>query len=390
MGVIMAISDRTIARCAKSMVDTCNLKKGEGVIIRGGAHTQRLLEDIAIECYRKGTTPTIVVTSDRYLQKVFDVVPAKTLAVPHKQYVGMVKAADLIIAVEEMDDPGIAHSFPQEKLQARRKASVPVNDIVHHPKDGKKWLYAGWPTHGSAKRFGIPYSQLEETIIGGISTSPALLMRIGKKLAQKFEKATWAHAWDDKGTDFRVKIEGRRLNIDDGFTSDYDFSVGDRGANLPAGELFVSPIETVGEGTFFCPVTCDRDSGKIIKDVHLEFRDGELQLNKVRASKNGDIVVSGFRANERLDRRSGKTVRTRNVAELGIGFNPNIKKAIGYILADEKVNGTVHIAFGSNISYGGTSESILHWDFVSAPGINLDVERTDGKTVQVISKGKFL
>ena len=79
-----------------------------------------------------------------------------------------------------------------------------------------------------------------------------------------------------------------------------------------------------------------------------------------------------------------------NVAELGIGFNPNIKKAIGYILADEKVNGTVHIAFGSNISYGGTSESILHWDFVSAPGINLEVERTDGKTVQVISKGKFL
>src|SRR4030042_1601488 len=78
MGVIMAISDRTIARCAKSMVDTCNLKKGEGVIIKGGAHTQRLLEDIAIECYRKGTTPTIVVTSDRYLPKVFERVPPKT------------------------------------------------------------------------------------------------------------------------------------------------------------------------------------------------------------------------------------------------------------------------------------------------------------------------
>lgn len=386
----MAISDRTIARCAKSMVDTCNLKKGEGVIIKGGAHTQRLLEDIAIECYRKGATPTIVITSDRYLQKVFDVVPAKTLAVPHKQYVGMVKAADLIIAVEEMDDPRIAQGFAQEKLQARRKASVPVNDIVHHPKEGKKWLYAGWPTHGSAKRFGIPYSQLEQTIIGGISTSPSLLMRIGKKLSQKFVKASWAHAWDDNGTDFRIKIEGRRLNIDDGFTSDYDFSVGDRGANLPAGELFVSPHETVGEGTFFCPVTSDRDSGKIIKEVHLEFRNGELQLDKVRASKNGDAVISGFRENEQVDKRSGKTVRTRNVAELGIGFNPNIKKAIGYILADEKVNGTVHIAFGSNISYGGTSESILHWDFVSAPGINLEVERTDGKIAQVMSKGRFV
>jgi aminopeptidase len=59
-------------------------------------------------------------------------------------------------------------------------------------------------------------------------------------------------------------------------------------------------------------------------------------------------------------------------------------------LTDEKVGGTVHVAFGSNNTYGGTSESTMHWDFVTARGINIEVERTDGKTVQMMSKGKLL
>jgi len=36
--------------------------------------------------------------------------------------------------------------------------------------------------------------------------------------------------------------------------------------------------------------------------------------------------------------------------------------------------------------YGGNSQSTMHWDFVSAPGANIEVERTDGKTVQVMDK----
>jgi len=41
-------------------------------------------------------------------------------------------------------------------------------------------------------------------------------------------------------------------------------------------------------------------------------------------------------------------LRTYNVAELGIGCNPEITRAIGYILTDEKIIGSVHLAFGFN------------------------------------------
>jgi aminopeptidase len=384
------LTEKKIIQCAKSMVETCNVKRGEGVIVKGGAHTQLLLEEIALECLRRGATPTIVSSSDRFAKKVYGEIPAKTLETVPKQYVGMIKAADLLIGIEEIDDPKIVEGFPREKVMARQKASLPIYDIIFHNTDGKKWLYAGWPTQAAARSYGIPYAELEKIIIGGISVSPKLLMKTGKKMAARLNDAQWVHVWDSKGTDFRVKVEGRRLNIDDGFTSDEDFDAGDRGANLPAGELFIAPHETEGEGTLYCPITRDRVSDKIVKDVNLEFKNGKLLLNKVSAKKNLDSLVKSFKECEKVDRKKYKPVRTTNIGELGIGFNPNIRKAIGYILTDEKVGGTVHLAFGSNNTYGGTSESTMHWDFVSAPGINIEVERKDGKTVTLMNKGKLV
>ena len=386
----MALNERMIKTCAASIVDSCNLAKGDGVIVKGGAHAQTLLEEIALGCYKKGATPTIVVSSDRLAKRIYKEIPATTLETTPKQYLGLVKAADMLISIEEVDDPEIAKEFPRKKIQARQKASTPIMDIIFDTRDGKKWLYAGWPTRSAAEFYGVPYSTLEKTVIGGISVSPKRLMEIGKRLDGKLEDASWAHVWDDKGTDFKIRIEGRRRNIDDGFISDSDYKEMDRGNNLPAGELFIAPHENVGSGTLYCPVTADRMSDKIIKDVHLEFRNGKILLDKTTARKDIDVLRASFRECEEIDRAKYDPVRTRNVAELGIGFNPNITKAFGYILTDEKVAGTVHLAFGSNNTYGGTSESTMHWDFVSAPGVNLEVETTRGKTTQVIKKGKFV
>ena len=386
----MVMSNRAIRACARSIVTTCNLKRGDAVVIRGGVHTMTLLEDVALECWKKGAIPHITTTSDRLLRSVYDKIPASTLATVPKHYVAMVKECDMIISIEELDNPAIAEKFPREKLKARQKANLPIHELLTDPIDGKKWLYAGWPTKAAAKRYRISYPDLEDIIIGGISASPKELMRIGKRIDNKFENASWVHVWDKKGTDFRVKVKGRRRNIDDGIISQEDYDAGDRGGNLPAGELFIAPYETVGSGTLYCPITMDRISGKFVDDVRLEFKNGKLLLDEVTAGKNLDALVSSFRECEQIDKTKFDPVRTMNLAELGIGYNPNIKKAIGYILTDEKVTGTVHIAFGLNVGYGGNSNSTMHWDFVSAPGVNIEVVRLDGKTVKVMEKGRFL
>lgn len=381
---------KQMKECAKNMVETCNVKRGDSVSIRGGAYAQELLEEISLECLRRGATPLMMITSDRYSKAVYDEIPASTLSIVPKHYVGLVKESDLLIVVEELEDPKVAEGFPREKLAARRKAMLPVLDVIYHPTEGKKWLYAGWPTSKAAKSYGVPYKELESLIVGGMAVPPKTLMRIGRSMARKFKNVSWVHVWDDKGTDFRICVEGRRINIDDGFTSKSDYDAGDRGANLPAGEIFIAPHESKGEGTLYCPVTRDRISEKILRDVHLEFRKGKLMLDRVEArGGDADRVVASFRECEETDRPKYSPVRTANLAELGVGFNPNIKKAVGYILTDEKVSGTVHVAFGANNTYGGTSESVMHWDFVSAPGVNIDVERDSGRTTRVMTKGKL-
>ena len=386
----MAVGSKKIRACASNMVETCNLRRGENVIVRGGAHTQELMEEISLECYRKGALPIMMVTSDRYTKAVYDEIPTSTLERPPKHYIGMVENADTLIAIEEIDDPRLAEAFPRKKLAARQRAMLPILDIVYHPKRGKKWLYAGWPTRAAARRYGISFEQFEKIVIGGISVPPKELMVAGKRIASRFRNASWVHVWDGKGTDFRIKIDGRRANIDDGFVSKQDFDIGDRGANLPAGELFFAPRETVGEGSIYCPVTQDRMSGKLIRDVHLEFRKGRLLLETAEARGNKDQLVASFDECEKIDRKKYSPVRTLHLAELGIGFNPKIKKAIGYVLTDEKVSGTVHLAFGHNKSFGGRSDSVMHWDFVSAPGVNVDVKRRDGRVVSVMTEGKLV
>ena len=63
-----------------------------------------------------------------------------------------------------------------------------------------------------------------------------------------------------------------------------------------------------------------------------------------------------------------------NVAELGIGTN---EKAIlsGEILEDEKLLGTVHVAFGASAAIGGTVQVPVHLDcLVMKPDVAVDDE----------------
>ena len=393
----MVITEEKIKSCAKNIVKSVKVQEGQCVYIRGGIYCQELLEEIALNVLRNGAHPHISSTSDNYTTTINsdEKITVKTLEKTPKHFFKMIENIDTYIVIEPYEDPSIQTIFPRDKMQARSKSMAPIRDILYGAKKeyepGKIWVYAGWPSEKAAKYYGIDYDLYEQFIVDGMSVPTEELVKNTQNLGRIFKNAKNVHITDDLGTDCWVSIENRKPYYDSGILTDEMIAAGDIGGNLPAGELFYAPHEKLGEGKIFCPLTIDRFSNKIIKNVELHFKDGKLQIDKVLAETNLDDLVSSFRQCEEIDKSNDVAeIRTYNVAELGIGCNPKITKAVGYILTDEKIIGSAHIAFGSNKSFGGTSVSQMHWDFVTTPQANIELEYLDGTKKIIMEKGKLV
>lgn len=144
--------------------------------------------------------------------------------------------------------------------------------------------------------------------------------------------------------------------------------------NLPAGEVFLAPVEGSAHGRLILEWGPTRQlSSPVILTVH----DGY-----VTDMIGTDEYVEHLRAklSERKD--------NGNIAELGIGTNKAARRPDN-ILESEKIFGTIHVALGDNSSFGGKVKTPFHQDFVFfRPTVTL-VQR-DGSSINVLKSGKFV
>ena len=162
------------------------------------------------------------------------------------------------------------------------------------------------------------------------------------------------------GTDLRFSLEGRSGEIDDGL---YGIDP-ERWGNLPAGEAFAVPLEGTGEGKLVARAGW---YPALKEDMVFYFEKGE-----VVDLQGGGEVGDHFRSLLQLGSDDPIVRARRNLAELGIGTNPNARKPDN-VLEAEKIKGTVHVAIGDNIHMGGQIAADLHEDFVQPePDLILD------------------
>jgi leucyl aminopeptidase (aminopeptidase T) len=127
--------------------------------------------------------------------------------------------------------------------------------------------------------------------------------------------------------------------------------------NLPSGESYVAPLEDSANGTIVVDGSI-AGIGVITEPVILTVEYGRLTD---ASGKEGKRLL------ELLGDGNGRVV-----AEFGIGTNKKARLT-GNVLEDEKVFGTVHIAFGSNKPFGGINEAGVHIDCViKAPIVTID------------------
>ncbi|MBO8142514.1 MAG: aminopeptidase [Firmicutes bacterium] len=170
------------------------------------------------------------------------------------------------------------------------------------------------------------------------------------------------------GTDIRFSLSGRRALVDGGL-----YRTPGSWGNLPAGECFVAPLEGTANGTIAVEPEWYPSLWQppLDEPMRIEFRDGE-----VRAVDGGGRAGDHLRGLLELDRSecSEAARRRRNLAEWGLGTNPNARSHESN-LEMEKILGTVHLAIGDNAHIGGTVNADFHRDFV----INRPTVYVDGR-----------
>ena len=169
----------------------------------------------------------------------------------------------------------------------------------------------------------------------------------------------------------RIEKEGHVLTLDlrgrSGVPSSGVYRERGQAGNLPSGEAYIAPLEHGSNGSM---VIDGSMVGIGLLDSPLEVRvqDGKLVSIQGKDAEKVSILL--------------KTPQNATLCELGIGTN-YAARLIGVILEDEKAYHTVHIAFGTNVGFGGTNQADCHIDgIIRNPTLYLD-------DVLVLNDGDF-
>ena len=202
----------------------------------------------------------------------------------------------------------------------------------------------------------------EEDLEGGALTADhGALVATMRKLQRRLRAADEVHVVTAAGTDVTLSTRGRDWNFSDTGVASRKGDV----TTLPAGEIFVAPLEGTAEG-------------RLVADA---FFHEPLHAPATVILKEGHATkVIGAEAAVLEMNRGGK--EGRNLAKLGVGLNPRARATAGLPEA-EKALGVVHVVFGDSIPYGGKVAAGVRVDAILT-GVTVEV---DGKPI--VEKGRL-
>ena len=186
-------------------------------------------------------------------------------------------------------------------------------------------------SRAGARIVSIPGPTEEMLRVGGLATDWASIHNLVRRTARRLRTATEVRLTSAGGTDLTLGVGGREWIAEDtGLCSK-------RGAftTLPAGELFIAPLENSAEG-------------RIVADLYF----GEELVEPAQATlKEGHAtrILGASRAVDMMN-RGGREGRT--LGRFGFGLNARAR-ANGPHVEAEKALGVASVGFGDNLLFGG-------------------------------------
>ena len=197
---------------------------------------------------------------------------------------------------------------------------------------------------------------------GAITADYKLVEELTLKFTDMLTKAKSARIVKE-GYSLEMSLEGRN-----GVPSTGVYKSPGQAGNLPSGEAYIAPLEGSANGSMKIDGSMV-GVGKLSSPLCIKVADGRIIEIEGKDKDKVHILLE----NE----------RNATLGELGIGTNP-AARLTGVILEDEKIYGTVHIAFGTNISFGGLNKADCHLDgVILKPTLYLD-------DILVLENGEFV
>jgi leucyl aminopeptidase (aminopeptidase T) len=182
---------------------------------------------------------------------------------------------------------------------------------------------------------------------------------ITQSLANWLRGSLSVHITTPLGTDLSLSTAGREWRVDTGIPAGKGVY-----GNLPAGEVYIAPIEDSAEGVLVIDKSLP---GLVLSDpVRLVFEKGRVV--QIEGGAGAEQLQQAIAEGETKPNGAGSRV----IAELGIGTNPKARLQ-GNLMTDEKAAGTIHVAIGRNDFLGGKNLAPIHIDgVVSQPTVHVD------------------
>jgi leucyl aminopeptidase (aminopeptidase T) len=303
-----------LERAVRAVVHDClGVRDGEDVLVICNPATQTLGERLRTEAAGAGADAVLAVIAER----------ASHAAEPPQPVAAAMAAADVVLV-------------PTVQSLSHTAARSAAND--------------------AGARIATLPGVTEDMLARVMSADVDGLRRKGHAIADALTAASEARIRCANGSDLRLGLEGRTAIPDAG-----DLTETGAFGNLPAGEGYIAPVEGTGEGRLVVDGSI-AGIGIVDEPVALTVEGGRL------------TDATGAAGAQLMELLTEHGPEATTVAELGIGSN---EKAIltGEVLEDEKILGTIHVAFGASAGMGGTVQVPVHLDcVVMKPEASLDGE----------------
>lgn len=305
--------DESLARAGGDLLRTCmGLKQGESLLVVTDLPTRRIGEALFEGGMQSGANALLMVMQPT----------GRNGAEPPDAVAAAMKRAEVVVCPTQ---------FSLTHTQARLEASKAGARIATMPGITEEMFFKG-----------------------AVSADYAAVAELSQKVTDRLSRASEARLVKG-GTELVMSLEGRRAVASTGLYRERGQS-----GNLPTGEAYIAPVEGTASGT----TIIDGSIAGI----------GPLREPVTVRLERGLLVDADGSDGRRLLEMLGDSPEARNLGELGVGTNDRAR-ITGVILEDEKVYGTVHLAFGDNSTFGGNTRAGVHIDgIILEPDLYLNGE----------------